>query len=134
MTDIPRLTGPALLNKAAELDGKSKSEQARACGYIALTKEGKERVDVPAFLEAMLEANGHSFAPARPRRTANGLLTVSKANSLSVGKAYLSKLGAVTGDTYKVEFDGNMICLVPQEKAPDHPPALQQQAPQPALA
>jgi hypothetical protein len=132
MPDTPRLTGPALLNKAAELDGKSKSEQARACGYLALTKEGKERVDVPAFLEAMLEANGHSFAPTRPRRVATGVLTVSKTNTISVGKAYLSKIGAVTGDTYKVEFDNDMICLVPQNKAAEQPPVLQQ-APQPAL-
>jgi hypothetical protein len=55
------LTGNALLNKLKEIPNLSKSEKAKVCGYISVTKRGTEKTDMAAFVEAVLDAEGLSL-------------------------------------------------------------------------
>lgn len=50
------LTGDALLAKVQEVEPCSKSDVARACGYVSLKDDGSERIDFVAFYEAVIEA------------------------------------------------------------------------------
>jgi hypothetical protein len=51
-----RLAGKALLNKVRELDGCSKSELVRQCGYIQRRSDGSLRLNYTSFFQALLEA------------------------------------------------------------------------------
>jgi len=53
---MERLTGQQLLSKLAEMEGATKSDQARAAGYIRIQDDGTEKADFSGFLSALLEA------------------------------------------------------------------------------
>lgn len=50
--------GADLLNKVKELGDVSKSDLARACGYVSTKKDGGERLNFTALYEALLDAKG----------------------------------------------------------------------------
>jgi hypothetical protein len=52
------LTGKELLQKVKDLSHLSKRETARECGYYSLTKDGKVRVNLRDFYDAVLSAKG----------------------------------------------------------------------------
>ena len=55
------LTGTELLDKVKEVGDVSKTELAKACGYVINKKDGSEQVKFTQFYEALLEAKGISF-------------------------------------------------------------------------
>lgn len=111
------LTGKNLLAAVKQLssENQSKSAQAKACGYLRVIQKGdqagKEMPDIAGFSAALLEAQGFNFGGYTPRGP-RGVLTVSKAGLIAVGKAYLPD--AEPGDQYRVEIeDDGVVCLVP---------------------
>ena len=50
------LTGAELLAKVKSLEDASKSDMARACGYVSTKKDGGERINFTSFYEALLNA------------------------------------------------------------------------------
>ncbi|MGB8698751.1 MAG: hypothetical protein WCD18_04980 [Thermosynechococcaceae cyanobacterium] len=68
-TETQLLTGKALLQKLQEIPKLSRSEKARECGYVSLTKDGQERVNIGTFLNAVL----HGPWPRPYRKWAIGL-------------------------------------------------------------
>ena len=52
------LTGAELLAKVKSLEDASKSDMAKACGYVSTKKNGGERINFTAFYEALLSAKG----------------------------------------------------------------------------
>lgn len=50
--------GADLLNKVKELGDVSKSDLARACGYVSTKKDGGERLNFTALYEGLLDAKG----------------------------------------------------------------------------
>lgn len=53
---MEKLTGQQLLSKLAEMEGASKSDQARAAGYIRILDDGTEKADFSGLFSAVLEA------------------------------------------------------------------------------
>jgi hypothetical protein len=60
-TDIKPLIGKELLQKLKEIPQLSRSAKARECGYVSVVKSGSARVNISAFLNAILEAKGVSI-------------------------------------------------------------------------
>ena len=52
------LTGDALIAKTNEMEGSSKSDIVRACGYTSTREDGSERLNFTAFYDALLTAKG----------------------------------------------------------------------------
>ena len=44
--------------KSKELGDVSKSDMAKACGYVSTKKDGGERINFTSFYEALLSAKG----------------------------------------------------------------------------
>lgn len=115
------LTGPALVAKVDELKAKgaSKGETARACGYISVKKDGKERTNFTGFYEALLSAQGMindrpkrgSGEPGRPLSYRTKVL--SGAGHVVVGARYLEQIGASQGDVLQIRVNRGRITLAP---------------------
>ena len=52
------LTGADLLAKVKELGDVSKSDMAKACGYVSTKKDGGERINFTSFLRSTADAKG----------------------------------------------------------------------------
>jgi hypothetical protein len=59
---LERLTGQELLSKLAKMEIASKSDQARAAGYIRILDDGTQKADLTAFFSALLEAKEQTKA------------------------------------------------------------------------
>jgi hypothetical protein len=113
------LAGADLLAKVKELGDASKTDLARACGYVSTKKNGAERVNFTAFYEAMLEAKGVSLseggssAAGKPGRKLSYTTKVQFNGNLMVGKAYTAMLGLEPGDEFEIKLGRKQIRLVP---------------------
>jgi hypothetical protein len=114
------ITGPELLQLAAQYKGKPQGELARAAGYVKPNKDGNgTRSDYPGLQRALLNAHGHDFPESPIRnRTINYRLSVSKGGVLTIGKGYLVKLGAAAGDSFQVSIADGRLVLEPVASAP----------------
>lgn len=116
---VPMLSGSELLARVRELDGVSKSEMARSCGYVSIKKDGTERVSFTAFYEALLAAKGVDVGmPSKAGRSSAGrkLSFVTKVQfngNLLVGKAYTGQLDLKPGDEFEIKLGRKHITLVP---------------------
>ena len=112
------LTGSELLAKVRELGDVSKSELARACGYVSTKKDGGERLNFTAFYEALLEAKGINFDAAgggtgKPGRKLSFTTKVQFNGNLLIGKAYTALLGLQPGDEFEIKLGRKQVRLVP---------------------
>lgn len=57
------ITGPALLSMVERMQGRSRAEVARACGYFTTNANGKDRIDYTGFYAALLEARQEAQQP-----------------------------------------------------------------------
>jgi hypothetical protein len=115
------LTGKALLTKLKELSHLSKSEKAKACGYVIKTKGGTERTNLSAFIEAILEAQGLSVDPEQASgrgRAPTYRVTVHANGQLLIGKAYTEMMGLQPGDEFEIKLGYKHIHLVKLESSP----------------
>lgn len=111
------LTGEALLQRVRELQDASKDQKARACGYVTITKNGRERVNSLQFLNALLEAQGITLdnelklGRGRTGRSPSFRVSVQDNGNLLVGAAYTRKMGAKPGDAFTISLGRKQIKL-----------------------
>ena len=112
------LTGSELLAKVAEMTGASKSDIARACGYVTTKKDGSERINFTAYYEAIITAKGVDLGTpaAKTRSGSRGKApsykaTISAKGMVPIGAAYTSEAGWGGGDTVGITVSGDTITL-----------------------
>jgi hypothetical protein len=118
------LKGDQLLAKVAQLKGASKSELAKACGYVSGQDNGHSHVRFRDFYHALLQAKGIDFgihkAKSGERRSHKGRELTFKTHvhfngNLMVGQAYTDLLEYRPGDQFRIELAHGEIRLVPIE-------------------
>lgn len=110
------LIGEELINKVKELGNLSKEEKAKACGYVTVTKNGIERVNMMQFLNALIDAEGIELdekpkANGRGGRSASYRTTVQSNGNLLIGSAYTKELGVNPGDEFEIVLGRKHIRL-----------------------
>ncbi|WP_404785231.1 AbrB family transcriptional regulator [Altericista sp. CCNU0014] len=109
------LTGKALLQKLKEIPHLSRREKARECGYSSLTKENQARVNIGAFLNAVLEAKGVSLDSDGDKdgrgREATYRVSVHKNGQIVIGASYTEKMGLKVGDEFEIKLGYKHIHL-----------------------
>ena len=109
------LAGKALQDVVKKMQGQDKKEIAKACGYVTTAKNGRERVNLMAFYQALLEAEGVAFeakAPAGRRgRGASYRATVHKNGTLLIGAAYTKEMGLQPGDEFTLKLGKRTLSL-----------------------
>ena len=109
------LRGKALLSKLKEVSHLSKSEKAKACGYVVQTKGGTEKVNLSAFVEAVLEAQGVSVDSEQSTgrgRAPTYRVTVHTNGQIVIGKAYTEMMGLQPGDEFEIKLGYKHIQLI----------------------
>ena len=114
---VEPLVGEKLLAKVAELEGLSKEDKARQCGYVTITKNGQERTNMMKFYNALMEAKGIELDESgetrrRGGRAASYRLTVQSNYNLLIGAAYTKQLGLQPGDEFEIQLGRKHIKLV----------------------
>jgi hypothetical protein len=109
------LTGKELLQKVKELSHLSKRETAKECGYYFLTKEGKVRVKLREFYDAVLGAKGIQLEADKGKdgrgREASYIITVHKNGQIVIGSAYTQEMGLQPGDEFELKLGYKNIRL-----------------------
>ncbi|MBD2025693.1 AbrB family transcriptional regulator [Leptolyngbya sp. FACHB-711] len=111
---IEPLRGKALLSKLKEIPTLSKSEKAKACGYVTRAKD-KERANLSEFIEAILEAQGLTVEPEQTGgrgRTPTYRVSVHANGQIVIGKAYTEMMGLKPGDEFEIKLGYKHIKLV----------------------
>ena len=113
---IEPLTGQALLDKVKDLEKLSKDEKAKECGYYTKTKNGLERVNMMAFLNALLDAEGIELdstetAEGRGGRSPSYRITVQSNGNLLIGAAYTKQMSLEPGDEFEISLGRKHIHL-----------------------
>jgi hypothetical protein len=111
------LKGAELLAKAKELEGSTKTQLARGCGYVTANPDGSERVNFTAFYAALLDAKGLTFSTTTTGagRRGRGLahkVKVQFNGKLMIGDGYLKLMGAEPGDEFEIRVGRKQITLV----------------------
>ena len=113
------LTGADLLAKVKELGDVSKSDMAKACGYVSTKKDGGERINFTSFYEALLSAKGvdlggGSAGIGKGGRKLSYKAVVQGNGNLLVGKAYTAMLNLQVGDEFTIKLSKKKgVTLVP---------------------
>ncbi len=111
------LTGEDLLKKVKELEKLSKEEKAKAAGYYTVTKNGLERVNMMAFLNALIDAEGITLDSTgksegrRGGRQASYRITVQSNGNLLIGSAYTKQMNLRPGDEFEITIGRKHIHL-----------------------
>ncbi len=111
------LTGEDLLKKVKELEKLSKEEKAKAAGYYTVTKNGLERVNMMAFLNALIDAEGITLDSTgksegrRGGRQASYRITVQSNGNLLIGSAYTKQMNLKPGDEFEITIGRKHIHL-----------------------
>ncbi len=109
------LTGKELLQKVKELAHLSKRETAKECGYFTLSKEGKARVNLSGFYDALLEAKGINLDPDSGKdgrgREPTYRVSVHKNGQIVIGSTYTQEMGLKSGDEFEIKLGYKHIHL-----------------------
>lgn len=132
------LTGQELLDKIKELGAISRSDVARACGYVTTKKDGSERINFTAFYEAISEAKGVILAP--PEGKAKGkrgkplsfCVKSSKGGVIPVTAGYAELIGVGPSQHVMIEHGDGWLKLTKAEDA-EAPAAAACEAPAPVV-
>ena len=111
------LTGEQLLAKIAELEGATKEQKAKECGYVTVAKNGQERVNMMKFYNALMDAkgielDGNGEAPRRGGKAASYRVAVQSNGNLLVGAAYTKQLELQPGEEFQIQLGRKHIKLV----------------------
>ncbi len=113
--DPTPLTGKALLQKVKELSDIPRRQRAKSCGYYTMGKNGKERVNLTAFYDAVLAAKGVPLDPERIKdgrgREATFRVSVHKNGQIVIGSSYTQKMGLQPGDEFEIKLGYKHIHL-----------------------
>lgn len=116
MTEVATspLSGKELLQKVKELSTVPRRERAKACGYYT-EKDGKVRVNLTDFYDAVLEAKGIPLDPERTKdgrgREATFRVSVHKNGQIVIGSSYTQKMGLEPGDEFEIKLGYKHIHL-----------------------
>lgn len=117
MTVATRLTGKELLAKIKEMKGSTKSDLAKACGYVKTTVAGDDRCQFTAFYQAVAEANGITFASGMGTsgggRPLSYSATVLTTGAILIGPRYVEELGLEPGEKVAISASAKKITLSP---------------------
>jgi hypothetical protein len=109
------LTGNALLSRIQEMPQASRREKARACGYTSYTKNGRERVNLMPFYNAVLGAKDIKLAVPQTTRKRGRELTyrtsVHKNGNIVIGAGYTQQLDLHPGDEFELKLGTKRIQL-----------------------
>lgn len=109
------LTGKALLQKLKEIPTLSRSAKARECGYVGTEKDGKARINLSEFMNAILEAKGVLLDSGNDKdgrgREATYRVSVHKNGTIVIGSSYTEKLGLKAGDEFEIKLGYKHIHL-----------------------
>lgn len=109
------LVGKALLQKVKELSEIPRRQRAKACGYYTVTKNGKERVNLTEFYDAVLMAKGIPLDPERTKdgrgREATFRVSVHRNGQIVIGSSYTKKMGLKPGDEFEIKLGYKHIHL-----------------------
>jgi hypothetical protein len=102
---LPHFTH-ALMNKS----------KARACGYVHLSKRGKERVLIGEFTNALLDAKGISLdadtgAAGRRGRELSYKARVQKNGVIILSACYMKEMGLEPGQEFEIKMGRKSIKL-----------------------
>lgn len=117
------LTGSELLAKVKQLEteGLGKNDMARQTGYVSIKKDGTEKIDRAAFLEALLQAKGVSLGDGQ--RPVGRKLTfrtrVQFNGNLMIGAAYTAQSGFGPGDEFHIAISKKGFTLKPVSQSAD---------------
>ncbi|NJN31414.1 MAG: hypothetical protein HC824_14050 [Synechococcales cyanobacterium RM1_1_8] len=124
ISDTP-LSGVELLKKVKELGNLSKEEKAKACGYSATTKSGRDRVNLMKFYNALIEAEGIDLdgkkgdTSGRGGRSASYRITVQSNGNLLIGAAYTKQMDLNPGDEFQITLGRKHIKLTQVDEDSD---------------
>jgi hypothetical protein len=117
---IVPLTGKALKIKLKELSDLSKSETAKGCGYYSIDKQGKVKVNLTKFYDAVLQSTGINVNEEsrvdRRGREASYRATVHQNGQILIGAAYTKALNLSPGDEFEIKIGYKHIHLKAIEK------------------
>lgn len=109
------LVGKPLLQKVRELSDIPRRQRAKACGYYTLGKNGKERVNLTEFYDAVLAAKGVPLDPERTKdgrgREATFRVSVHRNGQIVIGSSYTQKMGLQPGDEFEIKLGYKHIHL-----------------------
>lgn len=111
------LVGDALIAKVKQLGQATREEKAEACGYYKVSKDGTERINVMAFLNAVLEAEGMDLdAKNENSRKLEGRnpsyhINVQTDGKLLVGSVYTKKMNLKPRDEFEISLGRKHIHL-----------------------
>jgi AbrB-like transcriptional regulator len=115
-TEMEPLTGKALLQKLKDIPHLSRREKARECGYFSFTEDNRNRVNIGAFLNAVLEAKGVSLDSDDEKdgrgREATYRAVVHKNGQIVIGSAYTQGMNLEPGDEFEIKLGYKHIHLV----------------------
>lgn len=117
------LRGKALLSKLKEVSRLSKSEKAKACGYVTRTKGGTEKVNLSAFVEAVLDAQGITIDSEQSTgrgRAPTYRVTVHANGQIVIGRAYTEMMGLQPGDEFEIKLGYKHIQLIKLDSTTPH--------------
>lgn len=114
------LTGSELIAFVKDNSDLNRTQLARKAGYVSQTADGKTKVLVQQFYDALLSAQGLPIRNGHPgignRKTAQHMTTVHKSGILLVGRAYTKEFGAEPGDVFGIEVREDGIWLPLKER------------------
>lgn len=109
------LEGKELLQKVKELSDIPRRQRAKECGYYTVGKNGKERVNLTAFYDAVLAAKGVPLDPERTKdgrgREATYRVSVHRNGQIVIGSSYTEKMGLQPGDEFEIKLGYKHIHL-----------------------
>jgi hypothetical protein len=112
---IVPLTGKALKAKVKELSNLTKSETAKGCGYYSIAKDGKIRVNLTKFYDAILQSKGINIEKKPKvdgrRREASYRVAVYQNGQILIGASYTRALNLVPGDEFEIKLGYKHINL-----------------------
>jgi hypothetical protein len=118
-TIVP-LVGRALTDKVKELSHLPRRETAKGCGYYSLSKEGKVRVNLSEFYDAVLHAKGINLEDKiggdGRGREATYRVTVHQNGQIVIGSAYTKVMKISPGDEFDIKLGYKHIYLKATEK------------------
>jgi AbrB-like transcriptional regulator len=117
---IVPLVGRALTDKVKELSHLPRRETAKGCGYYSLSKEGKVRVNLSEFYDAVLHAKGINLEDKiggdGRGREATYRVTVHQNGQIVIGSAYTKVMKISPGDEFDIKLGYKHIYLKATEK------------------
>ncbi len=111
------LTGNALIEKVKQLSELTREEKAKACGYMTTEKDGSERIQGMAFLNALLEADGIDLNSHTSkgndvgRRRPSYRVSVQANGNILLGKAYTQAMNLKPGEKFAISLGRKHIHL-----------------------